>query len=142
VRLHDGTGRERGGCRRCRTRSTTSRAPPQRLTGWIEHYQPGTGVTLSFKVDEDTAAIMRGVVLGITPNGRSRNPAAMSAYVAHIAVADGARELKIPMSKVASGQFGLGRQDLNAGSREERYVVTGNLLAGYNAFKGRGEIVS
>lgn len=118
-------------------------------------------------VDEDGEAYY-GIVTGIERKGSAKNPAALGSWRYTIAMADPMRRLTIPVSRFTTpstasdkakglliepvAQFGtidLGYGDaplieqfdkIQGGSRETRYMITGNVFAGFNQFNGKGRI--
>lgn len=121
---------------------------------------PGARVTL---VSE--GASIPAVSLGVERAGKAKNPAALSGWEVTFAVPEAARTLTIPLSQVYppnvtksedDAGFALSPPDWTVSSdqladlfeqarkegREERVVMTGNILAAYDAAKGRGQIVT
>lgn len=103
-----------------------------------------------------------GVVTEITRKKGVKMPTALGSWVAKIALADGSRQTQIPFSKMALESHGeaTGKikvapasrnprtgapleqmfDDGQSVSREQRVIVTGNLLAGYSTWKS-GQII-
>ena len=102
----------------------------------------------------DGAPALDGVIVGKMQRGNPRNPLALSTWRVRVAVPDGIRVVNLPFSK-----FGVGSQmqpgrvyaSLNrwaeleetakqfdealSVSREERWIITGNLFTGYATFR-------
>lgn len=109
-----------------------------------------------------------GVVTKIERKGKAKNPAALGQWRVTLAVADPIRQLTIPFSQIDTPatkgkekrqlslepvyyrvSLGDGEPSMTvmemfdarqSGSREKRYMVTGNVFAGFNQFKGKGQI--
>ncbi len=112
-----------------------------------------------------------GVVLNVERKGKRSNPVALSGWRATVMMADGRRQLQVPFSKIDLGEAteGAGRTTIRPGqdaitydpekedfvtipildafdkglsaTKETRYVVTGNLIAGFSAAPN-GQIVN
>jgi hypothetical protein len=118
----------------------------------------------SYELTMEDGTTLYGVVTEIRHKKGVKMPVALGSWIAHFAVADGARTLSIPFSRMSTRQAavaGMGtvtverasRHPLTGAtieqmfddgqtlSREQRVVVTGNLLAGYSQMK-RGQIVN
>jgi hypothetical protein len=122
------------------------------VSGFMDRMPPGTPIALMTPGEEN----YEGVVLGFEQRGKPKNPAASGSWMIHVAVADAARQIKIPISATIEmrGSNGydlttLGERLINVlprfdhaatKSRETRYIATGNLLAAYDRVKG-GRIV-
>lgn len=119
---------------------------------------PGGRVTLRMNDRQ-----LQGIVLSVERSGKAKNPVALGAWRVKIAVPDSARTIDLPMSKlyppdttksedepgieIVPSQVpfsGLISQleDARREGREDRFIVTGNILAGYDAVHGRGQIVN
>ncbi len=121
---------------------------------------PGQGIVV--KTSEGN---FYGVVLKTEFSGRAKNPLAMSAWRVNIALADPARSMSVPFSQLytertapkETGTYDMEIKQANSiGSmplldafadmqierREERIIVTGNILAGYDFLGGKGQIVN
>ena len=109
---------------------------------------------------------LTGIVLKVEQKGKAKNPLALSTWKATIAIADASRQITLPFSRLwedgkasSEDRFAievapipswledtkqtLDRFDhLQADTREERYVATGNLLAAYDWLNNRGRIVN
>jgi hypothetical protein len=114
--------------------------------------RPGATVTLTVKGED-----MPAVVIGLTRDAKVKNPVALSAWNALFALPNSSRSLSIPLSRliIAGGKEredsvtiasnpNLRADDLgpmfeaaNKDGREDRYMVTGNLLAGYEQLAGQ-----
>jgi hypothetical protein len=95
-----------------------------------------------------------GIVIDIEHNTRTHNPVALGAWKLKVAVPDAIRQLKIGLNDLAMGasdapQRGVGIQPYagddpvlpmftaaQSVTREERTVMTGNLLAAFGKFQG------
>ena len=118
------------------------------------------GGSYEFQMQDGTS--MYGVITDVSRKKGVKMPTALGAWVAKIALADGARQTQIPFSKLALDSHGeaTGKikvsprsrnpltgasieqmfDDGQSVSREQRVIVTGNLLAGYTTWKS-GQIV-
>jgi C-terminal domain on Strawberry notch homologue/P-loop containing NTP hydrolase pore-1 len=111
---------------------------------------PGESVRL---VNEKDGSIYYGVVEKLIDKTNS-NPAMPSTWKIQIQVADSARQITLPLSKVNTGsssgmQVELARTDAwgkdvyqmfddrSAGNREQRQVFTGNVIRAFEKFKGK-----
>jgi hypothetical protein len=106
-----------------------------------------------------------GIVIDVQRTGKTRNPMALGAWKATIAMADASRQLIMPFSQLytndtapttpsihhaevantdAVSRFPLINtfDDMQVTVRENRHIVTGNLLAGYDYANGRGAIIN
>ena len=103
--------------------------------------------------------VLYGVATEIKRKAAVKNPVAPGAWSVTFAVADGMRQITLPFSKIApnveiDGKVSVYATDKSANgtpimkmfddgqtsSREQRVIVTGNLLAGYSEVRG-GQIV-
>jgi hypothetical protein len=124
-----------------------------KVTAAIGTFSPGT-VVKAKTVDGEILGIVTGIRR--TQKGKGKNPMAPSTIAFDIAVADGTRKLTQFASAITSQNTIITPDDSGmtaeeaiekfdeAGSvaREERYIVTGNLLAGFDVFQGsKGQIV-
>ncbi len=125
-------------------------------TASIAH--PGARVKLGMPAGD-----ISGIVTKLERSGKAVNPVALSAWHATIAVPDAQRTYRLPLSKlfppsttksddesgatIAVSQhshktiadaFEAARKE----GRETRYIVTGNILSGYEQVSGRGQIVN
>ena len=111
-------------------------------------YTPGKAFILSVKEGEaETTAY--AVSLGTDLKAVKDNPTAASAVKVRFAIADAGREVIVPLSKLVSGtETGVTAipvqmtatvrkafDDGQTEAREKRQIITGNILAGFNAFK-------
>jgi predicted RNA methylase len=100
---------------------------------------------------------LHGVVLSFTPAGKAKNPIAPSQWKARVAVLDGGGTMTIPLSKIGNGagQFDIAPSrgimegavieafdKMKQDRREERTLMTGNLLRAYSMTAGAGRIVN
>lgn len=104
-----------------------------------------------------------GIVTSVERTGKAKNMGALGSWTVKIAVADSLRELTFPMSKLFPP--GTARGDTEAGAevsrsnlgpvdmvaafedarkegRETRFMVTGNILGGFDETRGNGQIVT
>lgn len=140
---------------------STQERHEEALRRWLSVAQvayPGARVQLGL-----SNGPMHGVVLSVARSGKAKSPVALSSWDVTIAVPDSARQFVFPMSKL----FGPGQvksedeqgatieaspvrfpdlatqfEEARREGREERYVVTGNILAGYEQVRGKGQIVN
>lgn len=121
---------------------------------------PGAGIKL--KTDEGN---FYGIVVATNFSGRAKNPLALSAWRVNVALADPARSFTVPFSQLYTASTrpekpaafdieiestdSVGSMplldafaDMQAERREERIIVTGNILAGYDFVNGQGQIVN
>ena len=126
----------------------------------IDIVSPGQGVVL--KTNEGN---FYGIVTDVSFSGRAKNPLAMSAWRVDVALADPARSMNVPFSQLYTartapekggdfqieiapvnsiGSIPLLRafEDMQAERREDRVMVTGNILAGFDFVNGAGQIVN
>ena len=106
-----------------------------------------------------------GVVTSIKPTGKTKNPAALGSWKITFAIADASRQITMPLSQMATEETKPTNVDdliivepaknitndmtvyeafdqLQNELREERTMVTGNILAGFEHVNGRGAIVN
>lgn len=132
------------------------------LAGIIREFPVGQTVQLSTEQGQ-----FYGMVMKVEQKGKPKNPAALGSWRFNIAVADGMRQITIPASKIlqtvapdifaAKGTVIINRADTveeqddmpvldyfdhaQTESRENRIMITGNLLAGFSRFK-KGQIAN
>ena len=112
----------------------------------------GAPLSTTHKVNQaDEGATVPGIVVGVLPPPKGRNPLALGSYTLLLQTPDVSAPLRIPLSKIKSNrvfivpadrelvdnQFHRARE-----GRETRAVVTGNLLAGFSKLGGKGQIIS
>jgi hypothetical protein len=136
------------------------------LSEMLARYKIGQEVTIAENRDGDQqGALTYGVITSITSTGKTKNPAAASGYKFTLALANGeGRSITISASQIdkqfliraepgpvmtlspASGEFESMRvldmfdaYNASGGTarREKRWMVTGNLLAGFASYPGR-----
>jgi predicted RNA methylase len=131
------------------------------LRRWIataELLYPGRQVTLELPNGELT-----GIVTAVAQDGKAKNPAALSVWEATIAVPDSSRQYTFPFSKLfpstepkSEDEAGVTVRPANMRpaelaaaftearkeGRETRFIITGNVLAGYDQVVGKGQIVN
>lgn len=124
----------------------------------VEDFPIGTQVSLSSEGN-----LFEGFVTNIifTDKKKGGNPVTPSAWKLIVDISDAKRQIAIPVSKLVDGKGKLeggkmaiihnGRSrdamlkrfdEAQTASRERRYIVTGNLVEGYNKMEHRGDIVS
>ena len=121
------------------------------LVSKLRDYAPGRPLAIVVKDDPDNR--VNGVVLGIDWKRAESNPNARSKIMVHIALASPEREARIPLSMLTSERSPFDITFFNnlqntadmfdnvpRVKREDRGIVTGNLLAGYEKFP-KGQIV-
>ncbi len=126
----------------------------KRFTDLARVVYPGGGVRL-----ESESGAIYGVVTKIEKKGAAKNPLALGTYRATIALADSARQVVVPFSQMdtvrADGGLYVQSRDkigdiamldafegMQRESREERTIITGNILAGFDHVGGKGQIVN
>lgn len=115
----------------------------------LRNYAPGTVVRLNINKEP-----MVGVIVGVDGKSSGGNPSAPSKWTIDIALADSLRRLRIPVTRFfhddtqvenkglltpetfEQGPYGKAFDDLQSHSREQRYMITGNLLSGFAAAEG------
>lgn len=103
-----------------------------------------------------------GVVTDVYRSGKAKNPAALGVWRARVAIVDAGREmtiafsqLQVPGDAAQEGKIAIEKADsiglfkiidafdeMQVESREERSIVTGNLLAGFDYVNGKGAIIN
>lgn len=140
---------------------STKKRHDDQLTRWIQTAQvvaPGARVTLQLGDRQ-----MQGIVLSVERTGKAKNPVALGAWTATVAVPDSVRTISMPFSQLFPPSHAKGGEESGAEvkvsqvpfsgiisqledarreGREERYIVTGNILAGYDQVHGKGQIVN
>lgn len=116
----------------------------------IDSFVPGETVILTHGKGDDIVTVP-AVALGVDIKRVKDNPTAASNIIARFAIADAGREVRIPLSKMIGDEATYGfnpteekevMQAFERGgqtAREEREIITGNLLTGFNKFR-RGQI--
>jgi len=137
---------------------TRSNAAADRVRNILRQFP--VGGTLEVTVE---GSGYEAIVLNIAQRGKTESPAANSDWRMTLALNDASRQVTVPFSKLAvSGsdastatrsigvmpnddridnvlqQFEAGRRD----PREKRYIVTGNILAGFDAVNREGQIIN
>lgn len=142
-------------------KATTRKRLDETLAKWLaltNIVAPGARISM----DLDTGQIA-GIVLNVERTGKTKNLAALGSWTVTVAIPDSTRTVAFPMSKLFTAQFPKGSEESGAEirpstvpiagivsqledarreGRETRYVVTGNILAGYDQTNGRGRIVN
>ena len=109
----------------------------------------------SYSIQTEDGTTYYAVVSNIARKKGVRNPVAPGSWTATFLLADGARAIALPFSKLASDKYHVAPRQSDAlgtpilklfddgqtQSREKRVIVTGNLLAGYSK-AGRGQVVN
>ncbi len=127
----------------------------------IESFPVGSGIS----VKNSTGVFVYGVVTNITNNKKTKNPVAGSDWKMQIALANGdAKTITVSFSQIGSSYTLKREQEVNylnpetlkgeyiplvdlfdkgaTVRREKRWMVTGNILAGYAAVGNFGQIMS
>ncbi|UVC14695.1 strawberry notch-like NTP hydrolase domain-containing protein [Mesorhizobium onobrychidis] len=133
----------------------------KRFTALMNMFAPATGVRLK----TESMGNLYGIVVSIKRTGKTKNPLAMGSWKVTIATADASRQMTIPFSQLYTARTAPSEpspaqieveearsigsmpiikafDDMQQSRREERIVVTGNLLAGYDVVNARGSIVN
>ncbi len=120
--------------------------------------KPGARVTLDIGDD----ATLEAVVIAVTRNSRTENPLAPSTWYATFAVPTSANRFVVPFSQIYPNSTGKPDSEgigvvpsrtpaeavesafveANKDGREDRTIITGNVLAGYDAVRGKGQIIN
>ena len=121
----------------------------------LEQFYPGKPVLVVTGDDS-----FGGVVLKIDNKKRTDSPVAGTDWKITLGIIDPSKQVTLPFSKIRIGNVDAGstnvgliaRRDLEGtldrfdqgqtDTRENRFIVTGNILAGYNAVSYRGQVVS
>lgn len=108
-----------------------------KVRDFIDEFHPATGV----EVTTPNGETFKGYITDVFQRGKPKNPAASSTWNLRVAVADAARELTIPMSRIGDSSWnykvekaGVSPSEFDnaqSRSREKRYMATGNLLAAF-----------
>ncbi len=125
----------------------------------MENLEPGSAVILK----TDTLGNLHGVVTEIIHRKTGGNPLALSSWIARVATANGPRTIDLSFLQIAkeNGPHTAGaleyqrRTHRDAGEditdmfdklqkkgREERIIVTGNILAGFSFVNNQGRIIN
>lgn len=116
----------------------------------IRYRPPGTVIAINLNGE-----VLRGVVTNIQHKSKSGNPSATSKWTVTLALADGVRQLKFPLSRLNAEEFGyavLGEMpnefkgtkygemfdSAQSESKEVRHIGTGNILAGFDMLNEAG----
>ncbi len=147
------------------TKPESREGTKRRLDAQLERWQrtmntahPGARVRLGMPAGD-----MDGIVMAVERTGKAKAMGALGSWTVKIAVPDSMRQLEFPMSKlfpdgVVKGEDEKGAtisrsgkshaelvsafDDARKEGRETRYVVTGNILGGYDQTRGSGRIVN
>ena len=132
-----------------------------RWNGLTQVLRPGVGV----KLMTNNIGNLYGIVISVSRTGTTKNPLAMGAWKVKVALADSIRQITLPFSTLytartapttpAASDIEIGTvnsigsmplirafDDMQQDRREERTIVTGNILAGYDMLNGRGQIIN
>jgi|GEM_PF-2228494 len=105
------------------------------------------GMTLTFRDGEQYNGFVTGYV--VAKNGNPKNPASASRFKIDVAIDGAGGKLKIPYSKILSGDISININDAAAAEftgkassvRENRYAITGNLVKGME-YADAGKVVT
>lgn len=104
----------------------------------------------------NATVIIDGVLLKIEQKGKPKNPVALGTWKAVFALADGSRRISVPFTRLENtttpqdNTIGYSKADQDniplfdqaqTTTRENRIIITGNILAGYDQFKA-GRIIN
>lgn len=132
------------------------------IKGLIEEARPGRGVIVRVR-DGAQEGWVYGFVIGVDSRKIRKNPLAASQIIVRVAIADANRELRIPLSQMIGTSNAPARYNITPTSedmltgfrkgeaakafeaggqetREQRQIITGNLVAGYAKFQ-RGQFI-
>ena len=133
-------------------------AQHQRFLDTFAVAYPGARITLG-----TSAGDVQGVVMSVERTGKAKQMGALGSWTVKMAVADSMRQIDFPMSKLfpqgtpksedekgaTIARSGISHADMvqafedaRREGRETRYVVTGNILGGFDQTRGRGRIVN
>jgi tRNA G10 N-methylase Trm11 len=114
------------------------------------------GPSAPFELIDAKGMVFYGEVLGLERKGKAKNPAATGTWKIRLALADSARSITIPLSKITfedkkeAGKSRLKLSDkrtvddafarMQGVSRENRVILEGNLVAAFSTFPG-GQII-
>lgn len=138
----------------------THAAEISRLKTFAQIAHPGARVTLGMG-EED----IHGIVISCDRIGKAQNPVAPGSWLVEVAVPDGKRTIALSTARLFLASEAKGDDEIGAtikkadrGSelasliprfelankegREDRYMVTGNILSGYDQTAGRGQLVN
>lgn len=111
----------------------------------------GRPVSMTYKRTASEDGITQpGFVMNLVKTRENSNPFALGSYVVEVQTPDLKSPIKIPMTKLKSGQAVLtiaDQQQIEEAferanvSREKRAVVTGNILAGFAYLNNQGQII-
>lgn len=142
-------------------KDNTRRRAEAHLSRWLATMNlayPGARVTLGMPAGD-----LDGIVMGVERTGKAKQMGALGSWTIRIAVPDSMRQIEFPMSKLFPDGFQkaedekgatIGRSGTSHGDmvakfeearkegRETRYIVTGNILGGYDQTQGKGRIVN
>lgn len=127
-----------------------------RVSSVLQAYPVGSDVTIT----DDSGQVLYGTVTGIDRSSKTQNPVAGSSWKMHLAIANGdSKTLTLPFNRIATTFNLLVTSDevpmLQPGGdvkwvairdaydqgaqvrREKRWIVTGNILAGYSEHRGQ-----
>jgi 5S rRNA maturation endonuclease (ribonuclease M5) len=121
----------------------------------LEEYLPGTPVRV---VTPTSKSILYGVVAGIDSKAHSGNPAAPNRWKIRILVADSAKQITLPLSKVNTGREGSAQVEVKEqdwfdndvyslfdkrqeSGRINRQIFTGNLIKAFEKYSN-GKLVN
>ena len=132
----------------------------QEWRGWNDALRPGSLFNIPIFGAETPA-----MVLSVQRISKSKNPVALSSWSVRFAVPDSARMLEIPFSRIGDGaeddegektstkiepagfdvtptSFAEMLENARKEGKERRHIFTGNMLAAFDAAKGRGQIIN
>ncbi len=130
----------------------------QRWSETMDLVHPGARVRLGMKAGD-----LDAIVMSVERTGKAKQMGALSAWTVKFAVPDSMRQLDFPMSKLfppsatksedekgaTLARAGTSHNDLvdafeqaRKEGRETRYIMTGNILGGFDQTRGRGRIVN
>lgn len=120
------------------------------ITRMLSELRPGRHGSITVQVSANESITYSAVALGVDISQAERRPTAASAMSIRIAVADAAKEIRVPLSRLMGRepdyrwnpspafsqtqimrQFDLGQTE----SRETRQMITGNIPAGFAALE-------
>lgn len=127
-------------------RKEQARAEVEDIKATLAALKPGVPLELT-TTEENAAVTVYATPIGFSLKDLKANPTARGSIKVRFAIADASRQIDVPLSKlVEGGAFSYKQasaktvteafENGQTASRERRFMITGNLLAGIELFKG------